>query len=101
MADWNKILKEIQDEEFQSPIDTVRKKYIRNLSKLTGRNTICYYSGFLNSSDHPDTAINDRDLNGFMTVIHEMDKSKGLNLIIHSPGGEVAATEAIVCFYKL
>lgn len=95
MADWNKILKEIQDEEFQSPIDTVRKKYIKNLSDLTKRNTICYYSGFLNCSDHPDTAINDRDLNGFMTVIHEMDKSKGLDLIIHSPGGEVAATEAI------
>ncbi len=95
MADWNKILKEIQDEEFQSPIDTVRKKYIKNLSALTGRNTICYYSGFLTNSDHPDTAINDRDLNGFMTVIHEMDKSKGLDLILHSPGGEVAATEAI------
>ncbi len=66
MADWNKILKEIQDEEFQSPIDTVRKKYIKNLSTLTGRNTICYYSGFLNCSDHPDVAINDRDLNCYV-----------------------------------
>ena len=28
MADWNKILKEIQDEEFQSPIDTVRKTVV-------------------------------------------------------------------------
>ena len=40
-------------------------------------------------------SINDRDLNGFMTVIHDMDKTKGLDLILHSPGGEVAATEAI------
>ena len=30
MADWNKILKEIQDEEFQSPIDTVRKNILED-----------------------------------------------------------------------
>lgn len=95
MADWNKILKEIQDEEFQTPIDTVRKKHIKSLHNLTGRNIICYYSGFLTNFNHPDTAINDRDLNGFMTVVHGMDKSKGLDLILHSPGGEVTATEAI------
>lgn len=95
MADWNKILKEIQDEEFQTPIDTVRKKHIKSLYNLTDRNIICYYSGFLTNPSHPDATINDRDLNGFMTVIHEMDKSKGLDLILHSPGGGVEATEAI------
>ena len=100
MADWNKILKEIHEEEFQSPFDTVRKKYIKSLAKETQRNVICYYSGFLNSTDHPDVNINDRDLNGFMTVIHGLDKSKGLDLIIHTPGGEVSATEAIGNYLK-
>lgn len=46
MAGWNKILKEIQDEEIQSPLDTIRKKYIKQLYRLTERNIICYYSGF-------------------------------------------------------
>jgi membrane-bound ClpP family serine protease len=31
-----------------------------------------------------------------MTVIHELDRSKGLDLILHTPGGETAATESIV-----
>jgi len=95
MADLNKILKEIQDEEFQLPIDIVRKKYIKKLYQITNRNVICYYSGFLSIVNHPDVAINDKDLNGFMSVIHGLDKTKGLDLIIHSPGGDVAATEAI------
>ncbi|MDD7102554.1 MAG: ATP-dependent Clp protease proteolytic subunit [Candidatus Faecenecus gallistercoris] len=94
MADWYNIAKEIRNHS-QSPIDSVRKKYIKRLSALTGRNVICYYSGFLTVNDSPDVSINDRDMNGFMTVIHGMDKSKGLDLIIHSPGGEVTATEMI------
>jgi ClpP class serine protease len=100
MAGWNKILKEIQDEEIQSPLDTIRKKYIKQLYRLTERNIICYYSGFLTCVDSPDVAINDRDLNGFMTMIHGMDKTKGLDLLIHSPGGEVSATEVIGNYLK-
>lgn len=94
MADFNKVIEEIQEMDFIHPIDKVRKKYISAFSELTGRNVICYYSGFL-TCNHVDVSITDRDLNGLMTVIHKMDKSKGLDLIIHSPGGEVSATEAI------
>lgn len=95
MAGWNSVFKEIKNEDFQSPLDTVRKRHIKELAELTGRNVICYYSGFLNCDDNIDISINDRDLNGFMTVIHNLDKTKGLDLIIHSPGGDVTATEAI------
>ncbi len=95
MANWNEILKEIRYQESDIPLDIVRRKYIKELYKLTGRNVICYYSGFLSNSNHPDVGINDNDVNGFMTAIHKLDKSKGLDLIIHSPGGEVTATEAI------
>lgn len=95
MADWSSIAKEIRDEEYHAPLDTVRKKYIKKLYELTGRNIICYYSGFLTNSDHPDVSINDRDMSGFMTVIHGMDKTKGLDLILHSPGGDTTATEII------
>lgn len=40
--------------------------------------------------------IDDGDKNGFMTTIHELDRSKGLDLILHTPGGNVGATESII-----
>ena len=95
MADWTDILKEIQAEKINNPLDTVRKKYIKELYEMTGRNVICYYSGFLDIHTNPDVSINDNDMSGFMTAIHGMDKSNGLDLILHTPGGEVTATEAI------
>lgn len=95
MSNWNELLKEIKEQEVEVPLDLVRRKYIKNLYELTGRNVICYYSGFLSNTNHPDISINDTDISGFMTAMHKLDKTKGLDLIIHTPGGEVAATEAI------
>ena len=96
MANWNEIMNEIkQQQSLGTPLDIVRRKYIKELNVLTGRNVICYYSGFLSNSNHPDVAINDNDMTGFMTAINKLDKNKGLDLIMHSPGGEVTATEAI------
>lgn len=96
MANWNEIMNEIkQQQSLGSPLDIVRRKYIKKLNELTERNVICYYSGFLPNNNHADVAINDSDMTGFMTAINNLDKRKGLDLIIHSPGGEVTATEAI------
>lgn len=94
MPNWSNILKEIRLEDI-NPLDKVRKKYIQEMHKLTGRNIITYYSGFLDIKTNPDVSINDNDVNGFMTAIHQMDKSKGLDLILHTPGGDAAATESI------
>ena len=40
--------------------------------------------------------INDEDKNGFMMSVHKLDRSKGLDLILHTPGGNIAATQSIV-----
>lgn len=45
--------------------------------------------------------VNDGDKNGFMATIHELDRSKGLDLILHTPGGDVAATESLVGYLRL
>lgn len=95
MAGLNEILNEINQVNFETPFDTVRRKYISEFAKKTGRNVICYYSAFLSKNDNPDVSISDKDINGFMTAIHGLDKKKGLDLILHSPGGDVAATEAL------
>ncbi len=97
MADWKDILNELK--ESGSTHDIIRRKYLKRLNKITGRNVIVYYSGWLQKKFKElqgDIGINDNDKNGFMTAIHKLDSSKGLDLILHTPGGEVAATESII-----
>lgn len=71
------------------------------LASVRGRNVICYYSGWLqNGSDGLETSITDNDIEGLMNAIHGLDRSKGLDLVLHTPGGDVAATEAIVNYIR-
>ncbi len=35
-----------------------------------------------------------------MATIHDLDRSKGLDLILHTPGGDIAATESIVDYLR-
>ena len=48
----------------------------------------------------PGVEINDEDKNGLMTVINNLDRSLGLDLVLHTPGGETAATESIVHYLR-
>lgn len=95
MPNWANLLKQIN--QLGSPHDILRRKYVSSLSKYTGRNVICYYSGWLQKPEiGAATAVNDNDKNGLMTTINGLDISKGLDLILHTPGGDTAATESIV-----
>ena len=96
MPNWKDILIELQLSQDSHPLDFVRRKYLKNLHKKRGRNIIAYYSGWLQQKNFDGTNIDDGDKNAFMTTIHRLDRSKGLDLILHTPGGEVAATESIV-----
>ena len=42
----------------------------------------------------------DLDKNGFMNAVHKLDRSKGLDLLLHTPGGDFAATESIVHYLR-
>jgi membrane-bound ClpP family serine protease len=98
MPDWKDLLDEIKSTP--NAHDITRRKYLYRLHKLTQRNVIIYYSGWLQKPDAGDTDINDNDLTGFMTAIHGMDRKKGLDLVLHTPGGDAAATEAIVDYLR-
>ena len=104
MPNWNEVLKEIKEqlkkEPNKDPFLIVRQKYINQLFKKRNRNIITYYSGWLQKPNIGRTEINDNDKNAFMSVIHKLDRSKGLDLILHTPGGEVAATESLVDYLK-
>lgn len=84
----------------ESPYDQVRHEYLRKMAGKTGRNVIAYYSGWLQRPGSNMSSIQDDDKNGFMNAIYKMDKSKGLDLILHTPGGDVAATESIGTYLR-
>lgn len=99
MASWNEILVEIQECPHKNAVDEVRRSYIKKLSKYTNRNVIIYYSAWLTKSAE-QTDIVDYDMNGFMTAVRNLDCSKGLDLILHTPGGVPTAAEAIVKYLR-
>lgn len=70
------------------------------LHEKTGRNVIAYYSGGLQKPRIGNADICDDDKNGLMATIHNLDRSKGLDLILHTPGGDIAATESIVDYLR-
>ena len=103
MPNWNEILNELQ--RAGGAHDVIRRRYLKELSERTGRNTIIYYSGWLQkgqiASQHPEPfSVNDNDKNGFMATIHSMDRSQGLDLFLHTPGGDVAAAESLVNYLR-
>ena len=103
MPNWNQILTEIMGSggPGKSPdFDGVRRAYLAKLHVLTHRNTICYYSGWLSKDYIQSMGINDEDKNGFMSAIYGLDTSVGLDLIIHTPGGSIAATQSIVYYLQ-
>lgn len=106
MPNWTQILDEIQTQDAKlykkhvSAVDAVRRKYLKRLSVLTGRPVIAYYSGWLTNPGVPGIEVNDEDKNAFMMAIHKVEKDKGLDLILHTPGGGIAAAESLVDYLR-
>ena len=99
MGNWSNILQEINSTKSQ--FDSVRAKYIKELSCYTNRNVIAYYSAWLTKNGGQNLDISDADMTGFMTAVHNLDCSKGLDLILQTPGGDPAASEAIVNYLRV
>jgi ClpP class serine protease len=98
MPNWKDVLEEHQEIQrtSQFAIDIIRRKYLKQLYEYTNRNVIAYYSGFLSKPGILQSDINDEDKNGFMMAVHKLDRNRGLDLILHTPGGSIAATESVV-----
>lgn len=105
MPNWNDVLTEINQVRSgiaaASPLDIVRRKYLSELNKYTQRNVIAYYSAWLQRGPNtPNLSINDSDKNAFMATVHGLDRTKGLDLILHTPGGSIAAAESLVDYLR-
>ncbi|AJP51114.1 SDH family Clp fold serine proteinase [Pseudomonas simiae] len=102
MPNWTQVLEEIviKAQSSTNAVDEVRRKYLGLLQKKTGRNVIAYYSGFLQKPGYAFGQVNDDDKNGFMNAVHGLDRSQGLDLILHTPGGDLSAAESIVHYLR-
>lgn len=99
MPSWSEIRDDIVSTG--NTYDVFRRNYLKQLSEYTGRNTILYYSGWLQKPEIATVlGINDNDKNGFMATVHDLDRTKGLDLILHTPGGDTAATESIIVYLR-
>jgi hypothetical protein len=76
----------------------VRRKYVRALHALTGRDTILYYTDWMGGGK-PGTSIVLGDMQGIMEVNIGL-RGPGLDLILHSPGGSAEAAASIVRYLR-
>lgn len=104
MPTWGELLNQIRALQAQgnvNALDIVRRDALSDLSSYTGRNVILYASAHLQKQGVPPEllSITNEDIEGFMEVMHGLSGDK-LDIIIHSPGGRVEATEAIVKYVR-
>ena len=98
MPSWGTVLDNLKNTP--NPMDAMRRKYLGTMHKYTGRNIIAYYSAFVQKPRIDGTGIDDNDKNAFMQAVCGLDRSKGMDLILHTPGGQIAAAESLVSYLK-
>lgn len=99
MPSWSELYRELEDKNKDEGPDWLvsrLKEYLSEISRIReGRTVIFYASSFLQKREL-DSSIHYEDMNGFMDALHGADTSKGLTLILHTPGGDPNAVESIV-----
>lgn len=107
MATWNELLEKFQaqpDDAARSVwLNATRDAAFGEISKLRqDRNVLLYGSAFLQKPGVPQESLSilHEDLNGIMGVIHGMDWTKGLTLLLHTPGGSPNAAETLVAYLR-
>lgn len=74
-------------------VHTLRQQLLQDWSKANdNRNVITYFSSF----QHPGAMIDDRDRDIIESILQKLDHTKGLDLIINSPGGRPLSAERII-----
>ena len=80
--------------DFAAPQETP-KNILDKFHKARGRNSVVYYSGFWQKPMQEATEICEADRGALFDVVNELDPNKGLDLILHTPGGSVDVAESI------
>lgn len=89
------------NETLSSTLLELRLAKMKLVCDITNRNLICYVSAWLQTAKgNPEYSINDNDMNGFMNAVSGLNRKKGLDLLLYTPGGAVTATESIVLYLR-
>lgn len=80
-------------------IDGMRRHYLNSLFALTGRNVVVYSTNWM-SGMPGESSIVLNDVHGLMEVFKDLDASLGLDLILHSPGGDATAADSLVRYMR-
>lgn len=104
MPSWSDILQEITQSaaanQGRPDLDGIRDGYLRRLHDLTGRSAVVYATNWLPPAPGgPATSIVLGDMQGLMEVFHQLP-GPGLDLILHSPGGQAEATDRLVRYMR-
>ena len=78
----------------------IRINFLKKIHEHTKRNILSYYSGFIKCPQSTFSPIIPFDREIIINLINKMDKTKGLDLILHTPGGRIDITESIVNYIK-
>jgi len=70
-----------------------RQVLIRDIEKETGRKLICIVSGLSAQIDRDDTA-------GFVDLLHNLTPGEPVDLLLHTPGGDIDAAEKLVTLLR-
>lgn len=106
MPSWNELIAECDalpnDGAKTQWLLTKQQEALSRIGEKRGANAVFYASAFLQKpgAPPPSIQITPEDLNGFMGVIHGMDWSKPLTVLLHTPGGVTTAAETIVEYLR-
>lgn len=101
MPSWGQILNELTGNPGPNGMpafDDVRRKYLAALSQHTGRPTILYATCWLDRTS-PSTSMQLGDMRGLMEVCMGQP-NEGVDIVLHSPGGDPNACAAIVRYLR-
>lgn len=105
MSAWNELLTEIEAQGSpQAGLLWLKAKQQEALVRIRAlrkdRNVIFYASAFLQKPLAPATSLTFEEINGFMSVMYGMTWSKGLTLLLHTPGGSPSAADTVIAYLR-
>lgn len=107
MPAWDQLLGEFKQQ--QQAGNNAAQWLFGEIEKAAGkiaaqrkRNVMLYGSAFLQKPSVPGfmTMIQTEDVNGFMGAVYGMECEMGLDLVLHTPGGNPNAAEQIVAYLR-
>lgn len=106
MPTWGQIGSELGLPDNRTPqggpdFDKVRRKYLAELHRITGRATILYSTSWTEVRPALPQAIQLAlgDVQGFMEAVSNVSERE-LDLVLHSPGGQAEAAESIMSYLR-